>query len=223
VKPLIVFDLDGTLVDSQRDLADSANAMLGRYGAEPLGVAEVAAMVGDGARQLVARALEAARLDVDVSTALEAFLSLYEERLVSHTRPYPGIQETLDMLAGHARLAVLTNKPGRLSVQLLDHFNLSRYFASIIGADSTFQRKPDPAALRHLVAEASITPPAALMVGDSLVDVRTARAAGTGVCFVRYGFGHLRTPVVLQPGELEVATPPELPAALNAFLESLEP
>lgn len=217
-KTLIVFDLDGTLVDSQQDLANSANVMLDSYGAGPLAIQEVAAMVGDGTRQLVARALSAAGVDADVSEALDRFLEAYAERLVEHTQPYDGIPEALGALADQARLAVLTNKPQRLTGPLLDHFGLAAYFEWVVGADAAFPRKPDPASLQYLVREAAVLPDATIMVGDSLVDVQTARAAGTRVCLAAYGFGHLRRPIELRPGELVASHSTDLQRVLEEGL-----
>ena len=128
MRPLIVFDLDGTLIDSKRDLAESANEMLATYGAAPLAEAEVAGMVGDGAMQLVQRALETAGVTTDVSVALDRFLAIYAGRLFEHTRPYPGLSEAVAAAAERASLAVLTNKPEGPSRTLLDGFGLSRFF-----------------------------------------------------------------------------------------------
>jgi phosphoglycolate phosphatase len=220
MRSLIVFDLDGTLVDSQRDLADSANDMLAAYGAEPLDVGRVAAMVGDGARQLVVRALDAAGVAADVPEALDRFLSIYSERLFIHTRPYPSIPDVVEALSARSALAVLTNKPEAFSCRLLDGFGLSRHFQTVVGGDSGFPRKPDPAGLRHLIGLAAAGPPATLMVGDSMVDVETARQAGTRVCVARYGFGHLRTPIDVRPGELVAERPEDLADVVRQFLQA---
>ncbi len=208
--PLIVFDLDGTLVDSRQDLADSANELLAGFGAAPLATDEVAAMVGDGARQLVARALTAAALDVDADAALDRFLEIYDRRLLLHTKPYDGLPAILRALAAKARLAVLTNKPEAPSRRILDALGLAPAFGRVIGGDSGWPRKPDPAGLRQLLAWADVGAAAAVMVGDSMVDVETARRAGVRVCIAAYGFGRLRTPLVPNPEDLVAATPAEL-------------
>ncbi len=222
--PLIVFDLDGTLVDSQRDLAESANDMLAHYGAPPLAVSDVAAMVGDGARQLVARALAAASVNADPSTALEKFLSFYSRRLLVHTKPYARIPETVRVLSERATLAVLTNKPEALSRRLLEHFDLSRHFAWVIGGDSGFARKPDPAALSYLIRSAAVGPSSSIMIGDSMVDVETARGAGSHVCVASYGFGHLRRPIETRDNELIAHRPEDLLRLLSELWPtSLQP
>jgi phosphoglycolate phosphatase len=198
---LVVFDLDGTLVDSQRDLADSVNALLGELGVDPLPVDAVAAMVGEGAAVLVRRALTAAGLDADSPEALgrflRRFLRAYDQRLLVHTRPYPGMREALDTLRGSCRLAVLTNKPVRATRKILAGLELARYFDQVIGGDTVRGRKPDPAGLLHIVQTAQATPASTVLVGDSPIDLETARRAGTRACLARYGFGFS-----FKPGDL---------------------
>lgn len=186
-----MFDLDGTLVDSRRDLADSTNEMLGTFGAAALPIDDVARMVGEGARVLVARALARSRLDsVAVPEALARFRAIYDRRLVVHTRPYEGIPDLVRYCAGRASLAVLTNKPEQPSRRLLEAFDLAGAFAQIIGGDSDFPRKPDPAGLIHLMSMAGAAGAAdTLLVGDSPIDLETGRRAGVRVCIARYGFG----------------------------------
>jgi phosphoglycolate phosphatase len=212
---LVVFDLDGTLIDSRRDLAESTNEVLASYGRPALPVDDVARMVGDGARRLVERALVASGLDVDVDDALARFREVYDRRLLVHTRPYPGIADLVSRAADVAALAVLTNKPEPPSRRLLDAFDLSGHFRWVIGGDSGFPRKPDPASLRHLMSEAGVPATRTLMVGDSMIDVETARGAGASVCVARYGFGHLRRGLDLRPGERVADTPGEVAGALR--------
>ena len=147
-------------------------------------------MVGDGAATLVARAFEASHIERPPD-ALDRYLVLYHERLLDHTVPYPGMIDTLDALADRMRLAVLTNKPRRSTQEILDGLGLARFFPAdaVIGGDGPFARKPDPSGLRHLQAAAGVEADDALLVGDSIIDWRTARAAGTAVCIARYGFG----------------------------------
>lgn len=187
---LYVFDLDGTLVDSRRDIADAANLLLESCGARTLPEDEIGRMVGDGAPRLVARAFSAAGL-APPPGALERYLAIYETRLVEHTRPYPGIDDVLSALGGRAALGVLTNKPLAATRRLLDELNLARHFDvdAVIGGDGPFPRKPDPAGLLHLARAANVAPADTLMIGDSVIDWRTARNALTAICLVRYGFG----------------------------------
>jgi phosphoglycolate phosphatase len=218
VSYLIVFDLDGTLVDSRRDLADSTNDVLASYGAGPLGVDAVSRMVGDGAKMLVARALKAANVDVDLHDALDRFREIYDRRLLVHTRPYSGIVDLVRVLPGRAALAVLSNKPAAPTERLLEAFDIRSCFGGVVGGDSAFARKPDPAGLRSLIAGAGVTARETLMVGDSMIDLETARRAGAQACFARYGFGHLRGGVALEPGERDVASVAELGRAIEEFL-----
>lgn len=186
---LIVFDLDGTLVDSKRDLADAANALLAELGGAQLPVDRIADMVGEGAALLVRRALTAAGLDPDIPDALPRFLELYDDRLLHHTVLYPGVAETLDALSSRATLSVLTNKPSAATERILQGLDVRSLFRDVVGGDTAFGRKPDPSGLHHLIAAAAATPDTTLLVGDSPVDLETARRAGTHICLARYGFG----------------------------------
>ena len=186
---LIVFDLDGTLVDSRQDIADAANATLVAFGARPLSEESIGRMVGDGAPTLIARAFAAA--GVAPRDALDRYLSIYDDGLLNHTRPYAGILEVLDELSSRAALAVLTNKSIAATRRILTGLDLSRYFRPdcVVGGDGPFPRKPDPAGLAHLMASAGASPDATALVGDSVVDWRTASAADARVVLARYGFG----------------------------------
>jgi phosphoglycolate phosphatase len=187
---LIVFDLDGTLVDSRRDIAESANEALVACGAPPLGEEALGRMVGDGAPTLIARAFAAVGVEPPPD-ALDRFLTIYDHRLLRHTRPYAGIPELLDQLGRRAFLAVLTNKPLAAAHRILAGLDLSQYFPAdrVVGGDGPFKRKPDPAGLAHLMASVGASPGATALVGDSVVDWRTAAAAATHVVMARYGFG----------------------------------
>ena len=211
---LIVFDLDGTLVDSRLDLAESTNEMLGTYGARPLPVDAVAAMVGEGAKVLVARALDAAGVHADVTDALTRFREIYDRRLLIHTRPYEGIERVVAQLASDHTLAVLTNKPEAPSRRLLDAFGLARHFQDVIGGDSGPARKPDPSGLRRLMQLSGADETNTWLVGDSMIDVETARRAGVRMCVALYGFGQLRGELVLDGTEVTITAASEIPAAL---------
>jgi phosphoglycolate phosphatase len=209
---LIVFDLDGTLIDSRRDLANATNALLVECGAAPLSEERIGGMVGDGAATLVARAFAAVDIDRP-SDALERFLRIYGDHLLDHTRPYPGIREALDHLRSRRQLAVLTNKPLASTRRILDGLSLASYFppAAVVGGDGPFPRKPDPAALCHLAAQADVPLRDTLLVGDSAIDWRTARAAGVAACLVRYGFGFDGVPLdQLRVEDRVISAPNEL-------------
>lgn len=211
---LIVFDLDGTLVDSRRDIADAVNALLEDCGADALPEARIGRMVGDGAEMLVARAFEFNRTERPPD-ALERFLALYDQRLLNHTRPYPGIPAILEMLGLRVKLAVLTNKPIAATRRILAGLDLARHFpeGAVVGGGGPFPRKPDPAGLRHLSDRAGVSAESTLLVGDSVIDLRTARAASTRVCLARYGFGFESFPVQdqeLGAGDGIIDTPADL-------------
>lgn len=213
---LLVFDLDGTLIDSRRDLADSANALIIERGGAPLDVEQVTAMVGEGAAMLVRRALTAARLTRDdLQSALARFLELYDERLLANTRLYDGTYEALDRLQSRAALAILTNKPQRPTDQILAGLGIAPCFRWVIGGDTEHGRKPDPGGLLHLTSLAQASPAETVMIGDSAIDLRTARAAGTGVCLVRYGFGFPTAAAELSGQELIADAAADLPRLLD--------
>lgn len=204
---LVVFDLDGTLIDSRRDLADAANALIEEHGGRPLPVDAIAGMVGEGAVLLVRRALSAAGARLDVAHDLPRFLELYDQRLLAHTRLYDGTREMLDVLAEKVALAVLTNKPQHHADAILRGLAIAARFRWVIGGDSAHGRKPDPAGLRYLMTSAAAAPPETLMVGDSAIDLKTARAAGVHICLVRYGFGFPTAEGLLEAGDLIADSP----------------
>jgi phosphoglycolate phosphatase len=204
---LVVFDLDGTLVDSSVDIANAVNALLEELGGTPQPVAAIVEMVGEGAPLLVRRALTAASLDPDTPNALERFLALYDTRLMVHTTPYDGMVDALTWIGERMPMSVLTNKPARPTSLMLDGLGLRRHFRDVVGGDTAFGRKPDPAGLLHLASAAGVRPGHTLMVGDSPVDLETARNAGTQVCLVRYGFGFRFSPADFDGNELFVDSP----------------
>ena len=204
---LIVFDLDGTLIDSRRDLADAANALIEEHGGVPLPVDDIAGMVGEGAAVLVRRALDAAGVRLDIARDLPRFLEHYDQRLLAHTSLYDGTREMVETLAQRAALAILTNKPQHPTDAILRGLGIADAFRWVIGGDSAHRRKPDPAGLRYLMTSAAATPPETLMVGDSAIDLKTARAAGVRICLVRYGFGFRSAERLLEGGELIADSP----------------
>jgi phosphoglycolate phosphatase len=213
---LIVFDLDGTLIDSSRDLADAINALIGEYGGTPFEIADVMAMVGEGAAVLVRRALTASSLDPESPGALERFLALYGERLTDHTCPYDGMLDVLTALRRAGRtLAVLTNKPQRATTTIMDRLGLAPSFSDVVGGDTGAGRKPDPAGLLQIIGRAGATPASTLLVGDSPVDLETARRAGTGVCLARYGFGYRFGEGAFRGDELFIDAPSDLLSVLG--------
>ena len=190
---LIAFDLDGTLVDSRRDLSDSANDLIVELGGKPLTEEAIGRMVGEGAGVLVARALDAAGLG-SVPGARERFLEIYYGRLLNFTRPYDGVVDAVRLAREHARVTVLTNKPLAPSLRILDGLGLRDLFDDVAGGDNAFGRKPDPAALHAMMGDAGSTPATTLLVGDSAIDHETAIRGGVQCCLVTFGFGYLNFP-----------------------------
>jgi phosphoglycolate phosphatase len=184
---LLVFDLDGTLIDSRRDIAESANQLITERGGKPLDLDDITRMVGHGAAQLVQSALEASGLE-PTEDGLRRFLEIYDTRMLSTTKAYPGIPQALAQLSVHRR-AVLTNKPKRPAEWILTMLGLRHHFVEVVGGDGPHARKPDPEGLAYLMAAHGASPAGTVLVGDSPVDVETARRAGTRCCVVSYGFG----------------------------------
>ena len=219
---LIVFDLDGTLIDSRRDLADSANAVIVELGGSPLTEDAIGRMVGEGAATLVRRAMAAAGLR-DARTALPRFLEIYDTRLLHHTRAYDGIEDAVRRARALGRVAVLTNKPGKPSQAILRGLGLFDLFDDLVGGDGPLPRKPEPDGLLKLIDDAGVTAAATLMVGDSAIDHETARRAGTRCCIVSFGFGFEGFPKERLAGDEWLAgNAGELQRALDAFARVTE-
>jgi phosphoglycolate phosphatase len=199
VASLLVFDLDGTLVDSSRDIAAAMNTALGRLapGTPEIPLPAIVSYVGEGARLLVERSLRHVGLDLSPEELLSVYLECYRERLLDTTCLYPGVAGALDTLTG-ATLAVLTNKPGDLSRAILEGLGVGARFARVVGGGDGPSRKPDPAGLLQLMADLDGTPAGTWMIGDSATDVDVARAAGVRVAGVTWGF---------HPRELRAARP----------------
>jgi phosphoglycolate phosphatase len=185
---LVVFDLDGTLADTKKDLALSVNAMREYMGLGPLPLESVTSYVGHGVTVLVERALGDKAPDGEVERGLAFFLDYYAHHLLDNTIAYPGVREALEGL-GNRKLAILTNKPTRLSRGIIEGLGLASYFFEIYGGDSFPLKKPHPMGIETLMSRAAIPAEKTLMVGDSDTDVLTGRNAGVWTCGVTYGFG----------------------------------
>ena len=227
---LLVFDLDGTLIDSARDLCNSVNATLNHFSCETLPDMVVASYIGDGAVMLVRRALfglEADVVDEDfLSQAYAFFLDYYREHKLDFTYAYAGVKEALEALRqlpdGRARtMSVLTNKPVRPAQAICEALGLAPHFLHIYGGNSFAVKKPDPLGLRSLMDEAGAGPEETVMIGDSEVDVMTARNAG--VWSVGCTFGLSPQSLVDTPPDVLVDAPMEWMAALNAATSGVGP
>jgi phosphoglycolate phosphatase len=185
---LFIFDLDGTLIDSKLDLAHAVNATRARMG-EPSPEPElVYSYVGSGAPVLIRRAFPGAS-EEQLAAALQYFLDYYRDHMLDYTVLYPGVRETLEKLDnGARRLAVLTNKPVRMSAAILDGLDVGKHFFRVYGGNSFEKKKPNPVGIETLLRETGARKEQTVMVGDSAVDVQTARNAGISCCGVTYGF-----------------------------------
>lgn len=186
---LLIFDLDGTLIDSKLDLAHSVNATRAHMGMTPLEFERVYSYVGNGAPVLIRRALGEQATEAEVEEALEFFLEYYRDHALDYTRLYPGVKESLQRLdeAGK-QLAILTNKPVRMSKAIADGLGVARHFFQIYGGNSFDFKKPNPIGVETLMRETGAPRDRTMMVGDSAVDVNTAINAQVMSCGVTYGF-----------------------------------
>lgn len=206
----VIFDLDGTLIDSRDDLAAAVNHTLAALGLPALPSDTVVGYVGDGARALIERALGAAQAD-RIEAGLQHFTAYYGAHLLERTRPCPGIAPVIDELARRGvALSVLTNKPEGMSRAILAGLGMLSRFGGVVGGDSLPARKPDPAGLLHLAARTGTARERLLLVGDSPVDLNTARAGGCAFCGVAWGFA---------PARLAAAAPVRLIAQPEELLE----
>jgi phosphoglycolate phosphatase len=190
---LLIFDLDGTLVDSRMDLANSVNAMLKNFGKPALPNEVIASYIGDGAPMLVRRALGDPDDEAYVRRALEFFLLYYREHKLDYTYVYPGVKEALETIRARGngrvlRMSVLSNKPVVPSRAIVKALGLGSYFFQVYGGNSFHTKKPDPAGVQALLKESGADPKQTVIIGDSDIDVLTARNAGTYSVGVNYGF-----------------------------------
>ena len=188
MKRILIFDLDGTLVDSKKDLTASVNHVRRQFNLADLSEEQVGAYIGDGAQMLVRRAIGPERPDQEAESALQLFLSYYRAHMLDRTTLYAGAKETLERLAGDSHLAVLTNKPVRFSVSMLEGLGILKLFAAVYGGNSFERKKPDPAGILQILADTGGAREDTWMIGDSAVDVLTGRNAGVTTCGVTWGY-----------------------------------
>lgn len=187
--PLVIFDLDGTLVDSAADIAEAVNRSLTEWKLPTFDQARIESWIGEGSRKLITRAFREAGSTVDIDQVMDGFLLHYGQTLLLQAHAYPGVVEVLAALrAQGAKLAVCTNKPSRFVAPLLQHLGLEGYFDALIGGDSLPERKPSPLPLQHLAARFGQASEQCLMVGDSASDLHAAQAAAMPVVLVSYGY-----------------------------------
>jgi phosphoglycolate phosphatase len=208
---LLIFDLDGTLIDSRLDLAHAVNATRAHMGMTELEFERVYSYVGNGAPVLIRRALGEQATELEVEEALEFFLEYYREHALDYTRLYPGVKESLERLeAAGKHMAVLTNKPVRMSHAIVEGLGVAGHFFQVYGGNSFDFKKPHPIGVETLMREAGMDRERTVMVGDSAVDVNTAINAGVRSCGVTYGF---------QPETLKDPKPDVLVDRMEQFVE----
>jgi len=187
VRPVLIFDLDGTLVDSKKDLTASVNYIRKQFDLHLLTEEEIARFIGNGALMLIRRALGAEASEANVQAGLQMFLSYYRAHMLDSTVLYPGVRQTLDRLSD-CKLAVLTNKPVHFSCAMLDGLGIYRHFAAVYGGNSFDHKKPDPVGVYQILSDTKGHRERTWMIGDSAVDVLTGRNAGIATCGVTYGY-----------------------------------
>ncbi|MDE3136621.1 MAG: HAD-IA family hydrolase [Acidobacteriota bacterium] len=208
----LVFDLDGTLIDSKRDLVLAVNATRRHMHLEALDDDVVSSYVGDGMQKLVERALGEGYTMAHIEEGMAFFLSYYREHMLDNTVTYPGVREALEALRSRP-LAVLTNKPVKFSRAILEGLGIASYFRRVYGGNSFETKKPDPLGMNTLLTEFESAPREAMLVGDSIVDVQTARNAGTWAAGVTYGLGSAKLTTL--PPDVLLDSLADLPACLN--------
>jgi phosphoglycolate phosphatase len=218
----IVFDLDGTLVDTAPDLIATLNVVFAREGLPPVDYATARNLIGGGARAMISRGIEAEGRSLKpakVEQMFADFIAYYSDHIADHSQPFPGLIDALDTLAakGH-RFAVCTNKLEGLSVLLLEKLKLADRFEAICGQDTFKIQKPDPDILRRTIAAAGGSAEHAIMIGDSETDIRTARAAGIAV--VAVDFGYSETPVSEFGPDRVISHFTQLPGAVAAIFSA---
>ena len=210
MKPVLIFDLDGTLVDSKEDLAASVNHVRARYHLPELTMQDISGLIGGGAQDLIRKALGPEVPESELDPALRLFLTYYRAHMLDRTVLYPGVRETLDRLQDF-RLAVLTNKPVHFSCSMLDGLGIYRYFAAVYGGNSFHSKKPNPVGIHQILSDTRGHREKTWMIGDSSVDVLTGRNAGVRTCGVTYGYA----------SETFKQTPPDFEIDRFSDLESL--
>jgi len=211
----VIFDLDGTLIDSRADIARSANRALAAQGFDELPLETISEFVGDGAAKLLERAADIGPDDPRLRTLYEAFLDEYAAHPVVTTRVFPGVLGALDALSA-LPLAVCTNKPRITTELVLDALDLKRHFRAVVAGDDLPQRKPDPLPITHLAGKLRVPAAHVLMVGDGAQDIEAGRAAGAGTVGVRHGIQPLERLLAAEPDHV-IDSLAELPALVAGW------
>jgi len=213
----IVWDLDGTLIDSAPDLGTALNELLREHGQQEHHTHDVRTMIGDGVAKLVGRGFAASGhivKDAQLSRLVRRFMTIYTECATDQTRPYPGALDALRKFGNAGiRQGICTNKPEAITRQILSDLSMARHFDAVVGGDTTPRKKPDPLPLRYCLQAMGVHPIDSLMIGDSAVDVATAKAVNVPIGLVRHGYA--REPVENLPADFLVSDLSSLPDILN--------
>lgn len=208
---LLIFDLDGTLVDSLRDITDAINHAIGPLGYKPLSPEKAKHFVGRGVTKLIESILDEKHRE-NLQEVLDRFLEYYSQNLTRHTRAYPGVKETLEALKGYKK-AVLSNKRQALSERILRELGLIEHFHYVIGSDTLNQKKPSPQGILYLLQKEGISPEEAMIIGDSELDIEAGKKAGVLTVAVGYGY---REPELLKGADYFIED------SLSRLIELLE-
>ena len=208
---LIIFDLDGTLIDSSVDITNAINYAIGPYGGRPLTVKETISIVGEGITKLIERLIEMNGITADRDVVVDMFLKHYSDHLVDNSPAYPGVKETLQKLDDYKK-AVISNKREALSQKILDELDLSQYLDLVVGSDTTPERKPSPVPVLHVLSKFGVRPEEAVIVGDSNFDIEAGKAAGIRTVAVTYGYRPLE---MLKDADFKIDRMDKLPAVIG--------
>lgn len=209
---LIMFDFDGTIVDSKEDIAASANHVLASRGLPRKDVDVVAGFIGNGIHMLLSKVLDTTD-EADIRDAVEVFRDHYWDHCLDRTRDYPGVRNALELLRGKTK-TIVTNKPKNFTDRILDGLGLADYFVSVVGGDGPYAKKPSPEAFQAVLDSLDVPPSRALVVGDSPNDINGGRTAGCATCAVTYGLADRAALEAASP-DMIIDSLAELPARIE--------
>jgi phosphoglycolate phosphatase len=210
---MIIFDLDGTLIDSSQDICNAINYATDGAGFRPVDVPETITLIGEGISRLFEKLIEKQKIPADKDRLVERFMEHYSAHFLDNTYLYPGVKETLDSLSRY-RKVVITNKRQSASAKILEALAVAKYFHLIVGSDTAPEKKPSPVPIFYALSKFDIKPDAAVIVGDSNYDVEAGKAAGIGTIAVTYGY---RPRSVLQDADYLIDSISDLPKTIDRY------